>query len=276
LSSFTQIIIKAIKESTLVKRLMHAKQAKFFFFIINNFTPIIENNGLFFFGLYKIPYARGETLLNKEPDMIRFIEDNVNIGETYYDIGANIGVFSLYVAKNKMGNVVSFEPESSNFFILNKNIYLNGLAERVVAYCIAVNDMNETSFLNLKDAITPGRSGNTFKEKINQDHEQFNPMFKQGSFGISLDDFVFLYRNTFPNHVKIDVDGNEHRVINGMSRIMQDDRLKTIAIEINTILPESNQLIKKIEQNGFERLLDYRNEEYEKSGIINCFFKKNN
>ena len=41
-------------------------------------------------------------LLSKEPDMIAFIEDYVNDGDIYYDIGANIGVFSMYSAIKKM------------------------------------------------------------------------------------------------------------------------------------------------------------------------------
>jgi len=273
-SFFSKIIINTLKNGGVFKFLLMSKEAKFFFFIINNFIPIVENNGLLFYGLFKIPYSRGKTLMTKEPEMISFIEDHVNEGEVYYDIGANIGVFSLYAAKNKMANVISFEPESSNYFILNKNILLNKLSERVVAYCIAINDVNEISKINLKDAITPGKSGNTFKDKINQDHERFKPMFEQGSFGMSLDDFVFVYGNKCPDHVKIDVDGNEHHVINGMNRIMQDGSLKTIAIEINTMLTESNHLIKIIEQKGYERVFGYRNEAYEKIGVINYFFKK--
>ena len=79
-----------------------------FFSIVNNFTPVAINAGIKFYGLFQIPHNRGETLLSKEPDMISFIEDYVQDGDIYYDIGANIGVFSMYSAIKKNARVFSF------------------------------------------------------------------------------------------------------------------------------------------------------------------------
>jgi FkbM family methyltransferase len=243
---------------------------KIFFSIQHNFTPIVLNSGIKFYGLFSVPYSRGKTLLSKEPDMIAFIEDYVKD----YDIGANIGVFSMFSALKKNANVFAFEPESSNYFMLNKNISLNNLQEKVFAFNIAINNIDEFSFLNLKENIIPGKSGNTFKEELNQDHEHFTPHFKQGVFGISLDNFVYKYNNPCPNHIKIDVDGNEYKVINGMKRVLNDSNLKTLAIEINTRIKRDDDLLKVIKDCNFIKVDGYQNKKNEQIGIINYFFKK--
>lgn len=247
---------------------------KIFFSIQNNFTPIVQNSGIKFYGLFAIPYNRGETLLSKEPEIIAFIEDYVKDNDIYYDIGANIGVFSMFSALKKNANVFAFEPESSNYFMLNKNISLNDLQEKVFAFNIAINNLDEFSLLNLKENIIPGKSGNNFKEELNEDHENFTPHFKQGVFGMSLDNFVYKYNNPCPNHIKIDVDGNEYKVINGMKRVLNDSNLKTLAIEINTRTKRDADLLKIIKDYNFIKVTGYQNKDYEQKGMVNYFFKR--
>ena len=92
--------------------------------IIHWCCPVIKVNGLKFNGLFEIPFDRGRTALSKEPDMIGFLDSVLNEGDMLFDIGANVGVFSCYAA-SKRAKVIAFEPESSNFFILNKNLRRN-------------------------------------------------------------------------------------------------------------------------------------------------------
>ena len=47
----------------------------------------------------------------------------------------------------------------------------------------------------------------------------------------SVDTLVYRHNLAFPNLIKIDVDGNEHKILSGMSKILKDQRLKSIAIE---------------------------------------------
>lgn len=55
------------------------------------------------------------------------------------DIGANIGVFTLFAAYNKQNTVHSFEPFPGNFEFLNRNIHTNGL-HNITTHCVAVGD----------------------------------------------------------------------------------------------------------------------------------------
>ena len=231
---------------------------------MNNFTPVVDNKGIKFYGLFQIPYNRGETLFTKEPDMIEFIDEHITAGDIYYDIGANVGVFSLYAAIKKQAMVYSFEPESSNYFILNKNISLNNLTGQVTAYNLAINDKSEISVLNLIANIRPGKSGNNFNEELDEDLKQFTPQYKQGVFGVSLDSLVYKYGMPCPNHIKIDVDGNEMNILKGMSKTLENKELKSMLIEIE----------KTNEENILNYLKNFKFELESKSNNGNYIFKR--
>ena len=110
-------------------------------------------------------FSRGKTLYSKEPDTINWINDYIRQDDVFYDIGANIGIYSLYAAKFNKAKVYSFEPESSNYYFLNKNIYHNNLFSRIKAYNIALNDTVLLSELNLSD-FRASASNHQFNHKI--------------------------------------------------------------------------------------------------------------
>lgn len=91
--------------------------------------------------------------LDKEPDTIEWI-NGFQKGETLLDVGANIGVFSLY-AGLRGHKVVAVEPESQNYSLLNQNIFLNKLDEKVEAFNIALSDKNGATSLYLSE-FAPG------------------------------------------------------------------------------------------------------------------------
>ena len=99
-------------------------------------------------------------------------------------------------------------------------------------------------------------------------------MFQQSSIGFTINDFIKIYNPSLPNHLKIDVDGNEHIVINGMTNILKDMKLKTIAIEVNLNLESDDELKNKLISYGFKLLTDerYINNEYLSNGYLNLFF----
>ena len=127
--------------------------------------------------------------------------------------------------------------------------------------------------LNLSQ-FRPGASNHNFNEELDPNHKKFNSAFKQGMIGLSVDDFIYEWGGETPNHIKIDVDGNEHLVINGMTNILKDMKLKTIAIEVNLNLESDDELKNKLISYGFKLLTDerYINNEYLSNGYLNLFF----
>jgi len=154
--------------------------------------------------------------------------------ETIYDVGANVGAYSLYAGqkiRGGKGQVYAFEPAFSNFYPLCRNIEVNYLNEIVTPYPIAFGSSRHESRLFL-------RSTNTGKalhglSKSESEGNQFDPAFVQGISVLSIDSFVGNVDVRFPNHIKIDVDGTELAIVEGMTSVLDDDRLKSLMIEID-------------------------------------------
>lgn len=181
---------------------------------------------------------RLRTLFSKEPITLAWIE-TFGDGETLYDIGANVGMYTIYAAVMRNATVYAFEPEALNYAELNKNIYLNELHGRVLGYCVALSDVDKADRLLLSD-FGIGISYHDFEENSWTEDKQFAADWSvskdnrraQGCIGTRLDTLV-EQGLPLPHHIKIDVDGLEHRVIEGMIETLCQPQLKTVLIEIN-------------------------------------------
>src|SRR5205085_779682 len=76
----------------------------------------------------------------KEPWTVRWIQEHVERGEVLYDIGANIGAFSLIAAIARSASVVAFEPGYASFARLCENIQINGCGEAIVPVPMPLSD----------------------------------------------------------------------------------------------------------------------------------------
>lgn len=147
-----------------------------------------------------------------------WIDEIVEPDSVFYDVGACIGVYSLYAAKRKNCKVFAFEPLYHNFNVLNRNILLNNLDDNINAFCMVIGEVNDVRFIPIYDTnsgtanVTMGRC-----------------CLHQGSSMFSLDSLEkFLL---FPEYIKIDVEGFEKHVLNGMQWVLRDKRLKSVLVE---------------------------------------------
>ena len=148
--------------------------------------------------------------------------------------------------------VYAFEPESQNFSLLCKNIVLNKLQDLVLPLCAAISESLSLSSLNLsRFDWDGGGSCHSFGEEVGFDLKPRKSPFKQLVLGLGLDQVIDQFDIPTPTHLKIDVDGFEHKVIAGAPRLLQDRRLKSICIELNTNLPEHLDVIDFLISNGF-------------------------
>lgn len=192
---------------------------------------------------------RVKTLMSKEPDTIAWI-GSFQPGEHLVDIGANVGMYTVWAAVTRGVRVTAFEPESQNYAVLNRNIHLNDLSKSVTAYCVALSDSIAFDRLHLSYMMYGGSCHN-FAETINYQHETFTPAFSQGCFSTSLDDMIAQGVIDVPDYIKIDVDGIEHKVINGMADTLRHPRLQSVLIEINTHLDSHAKIIDVMQEQGF-------------------------
>jgi FkbM family methyltransferase len=176
---------------------------------------------------------RAESVLSKEPDTIRWI-DGFKDGTVFWDIGANVGVFSLYAAIRRPVTVLSFEPSASNYYVLARNIQLNGLCDRVAAYAVALSARTELAALNLASPSL-GMSLSHFGRP--GEHSPYAETQAQianhGAIGFSIDEFVTRFNPPFPTYMKIDVDGIELPILAGARDVLRDPRLESLLVELS-------------------------------------------
>lgn len=179
---------------------------------------------------------RVESLMTKEPDTIEWIGSMLP-GDVLYDVGANMGQYSMLAAKR--GIVVhAFEPDSQNFAVLCRNIALNELVDSITPWSVALTnaDAFDTFYVT---QLMAGGSCNSFEHEVNYHLQEKNFAFRQGCFGTTLDNFA-QQTHRWPTHIKIDVDGLEHLVIQGARMAL--NYVSSILVETNTKLLEHTNI----------------------------------
>lgn len=179
---------------------------------------------------------RVDTLFTKEPVTIEWLR-GMPRGAVLYDIGANVGMYTVFAALAREARVLAFEPESQNYALLNRNIALNALESRVAAYCAAVSDATQADRLYLSD-FEAGTSCHSFGEQVGHDLKPRPAAFTQGCLSIALDEWITDGRLPVPQYVKVDVDGFEHKALRGMAHTLRDARVRSLIVELNPTLAE--------------------------------------
>ena len=172
---------------------------------------------------------RYETLLAKEPETIEWI-DSFRPGDTFWDIGANVGIYSVYAGVR--GIVThAFEPHFANYLQLCVNVGLNSLQDRVTPLCLAFAGRKALGVLNLA-SVGFGTSMSNFGDAVDFRGVPFMPAFRQGMIGTDIDSFVRDFGVAVPSHLKIDVDGIELPIVAGARATLCRPELQSVSIEL--------------------------------------------
>jgi len=148
-------------------------------------------------------YWLGSYEMNKRLAFEREIKD----GSIIYDIGANVGYFTLLasVMVGENGRVYAFEPLPRNIDFLKKHISLNIISNIEVIEAAVSSDSGE-AFFDLGASTAMGH--------LSEDGGLHVRM-------VSLDDLVSTRRISPPNYMKIDVEGAEYEVLRGAKGIIE-------------------------------------------------------
>lgn len=167
----------------------------------------------------------------KEPETVEWL-DRIPAGETLWDIGANVGSYSLYAAKQRDIEVLAFEPHYANFFALNENIRLSQIGDKVRAYCIAFSSEQILSPFYANHTVVGG-SGSNLGTNVNDAGRRYEAQFVQGGLGMSLDAFTKTFGCIAPIAIKIDVDGLELAILRGANSLLREKSLRFVSVEMN-------------------------------------------
>lgn len=197
----------------------------------------IKKKNLNFFVPNQIIKWRVETLFSKEPETLEWIDSFKNIEEKpiiFWDIGSNIGLYSIYAASVHENILIySFEPSTSNLRTLSRNISINNLSDKISIVQFPLCKKN-FQFSNINEQeFKEGWSMNSFGKPIDYEGKSFKPLQKYKIFGFSIDYLINNGMLDVPNYIKIDVDGIEDEILSGGVKHLNHQNLRSISVELN-------------------------------------------
>lgn len=140
-------------------------------------------------------------------------------GKVIYDVGANVGVFSLFFAREsgEKGQVIAFEPVVSNYRVLRENLRLNGIAN-VRAIPLALGARSDTRPV-YRTAGESGTASLIFSSALDSRYRPGEDVRVE-----PLDLAVHEHDLPTPHFIKIDVEGAELDVLAGAERLLAATR----------------------------------------------------
>jgi FkbM family methyltransferase len=177
-----------------------------------------------------------EKILEKdnEEELLEMFLGEINPGDTVFDIGANIGLYTLPAALRLRGtgSVYAFEPVPLWFQRLRENIQLNqpGSMSNVFTYNVGLSDKDGMCNLVMKGVQGSGM-GSITANYLNQPDKDKTVVIRVQL--VRGDDFLLEKGIPGPNIVKIDVEGAELAVLQGLEKSLQYPGCRFILCEVH-------------------------------------------
>ena len=171
--------------------------------------------------------------MQKEPETIEWI-NSFNNKIILWDIGANIGLYSIYEAtKHKNIQIICFEPSTNNLRVLSRNIFINNLEKKITINQFPLTNKINKYLLMKDNQFIEGSALSSFGENFNHLGKRMTSKNQYKIYGTTID---YLLKNKildYPNYIKIDVDGLEHIILDGAKKSLINKKIRSISIEIN-------------------------------------------
>jgi FkbM family methyltransferase len=195
--------------------------------------------------------ARAVTLRVKEEGTVEWLRGETRPDDVFYDIGANIGLYSVVVGVRlgPPGHVYAFEPHAANVEALLRNFALNRLHAVATVTSTPLDSSERWDDFSYM-STSGGSSGSQFGTTLD-DHEQpFDPTCRELKFATTVDRLIEQQVVRPPDLVKIDVDGNELLILEGMRETLAGPRPpRAVQVEVN--LRHRERLLSFMESVGF-------------------------
>jgi FkbM family methyltransferase len=174
-----------------------------------------------------------------EPEICALIQSRLRGGETVLDIGANIGYFTLLMARRvgPSGRVIAFEPVPSVYGVLNENLRLNG-CDWALAECMAVAEVEGEGTM-LVEANNPL----SFTGQLSECGDMTVPL-------VTIDRYMERSGLEKLDFAKIDVEGAETRVLQGMTSTLRRWRPR-ILVEIHARDGQESETLLRLKEIGY-------------------------
>jgi len=178
----------------------------------------------------------------KEPWTVRWIEESVRPGDVLYDVGANVGSYTLIAAAQPAENlrVVAVEPGYASYAALCDNVALNGFESTVTPLPVVLSDRTGLADLAYRN-VEPGAAEHQLQRGA-------SAAYHQPVLSFRLDDLVSKIGLPAPTLLKIDVDGAEVPVLAGAPLTLASTDLRSVLVEVRRDL--TNEVVRLLEEAG--------------------------
>lgn len=198
---------------------------------------------------YRTKY-RSMTLLTKEPETIHWIR-SFGSNREMLDIGANIGIYSVFFSAYHESRCFAFEPSPDNCTLLLSNIEANNLNKYIYVLPIALSKSNCIGELRMPNRDI-GHSFLKYNESAG-DFKKTSDALIFGTFSFTLDTLYDLgIIGSKETIIKLDVDGTELSILIGAQKLLKSGLIYSILIE------NSQELISQKEVDDFLYSCDFR------------------
>jgi FkbM family methyltransferase len=195
-----------------------------------------------FVTLGRLGAGRAASLLTKQPATIAWI-DRFQPNGIFWDVGANVGVYTLYAALRGDTSVVAFEPAAVNYFLLAANCEVNRFDERVRCLLAglgrdrAIADLAVSQFGAAQSFGFGGKKARVFAGR-------------QAAFIVSMDQLVEEYGLPCPNYIKIDVPGLTGDILAGGERTLRRPEVREVHIEASETSAGGRRIGEALKRSG--------------------------
>ena len=232
---------------------------------------IYKDLKLIFYVPNRLSHFRVNTFYTKEPETLKWI-DKFKKKTTFWDIGANIGLYSCYAAKKNLCKVYAFEPSIFNLEWLGRNIFLNNLVEKIVVVPIPLTEIILENTLNFSSTEWGGAL-TTFGQSYGHDGKDLKKVFEFSTLGMSMNDIKNLLNIPQPDYIKIDVDGIEHLILKGGEKVLLNTR--ELLIEVNdNFIKQAGDTEEYLKKAGFKLKHKRHSEIIAKSTKFSTFYNQ--
>ena len=202
---------------------------------------------------------RAKTIFTKEPDTIDWLNKNGSRDNCLFDIGANLGLYSIYYAKKFDAKVFSFEPSFKNLELFARNISLNALQENITLISNPLTDKFLISKFFQGDFKAGAAEASFDNKRFIKEHKVRNDNININkdkifyyTLGFSIDNLIDKNLIDIPKLIKIDVDGNEMEILNGCKNLLEKSKKISILIETR---PQTEKMVEqKLSGYGFMKI----------------------
>ena len=186
----------------------------------------VQHNGisLTFACPSQVAAYRAQSFASKEPETLEWLD---SLRGVFWDVGANVGLYSIYFAKRHNARAFAFEPSVFNLELLARNIYNNRADVAIIP--LALFSATKVDLLRMSSTEHAGALS-SFGVEYGWEGKKLAVDFAYSMLGMSVDDAVRL-GIACPDHLKIDVDGVEHEVLVGARHTLRS--VKSVLVELN-------------------------------------------